>query len=55
MMFSRKGNVGFDASDSEFAEGAVHATAGGLEGACGGGELDQHGVVEGRDHGTGVT
>ena len=49
-----EGDVGLHAADAELAEGAVHALAGGLEVAAGGGELDEHGVVVGGDDGSGV-
>lgn len=47
-------DVCFHATDTEFAEGAVHALAGGLEVTAGGGELDEHGVVIRSDYGSGV-
>ncbi len=49
-----EGNIGLDAADAEFAEGAIGALAGGFEVTAHGGEFDQHGVVVRRDDGTGV-
>ncbi len=49
-----EGDVGFDAADAEFAEGAVHALAGGGEVAALCGEFDEHGIVEWGDDGAGI-
>ncbi len=49
-----EGNVGFDSADAELVEGAFHALEGERESWREGGDLDQHGVVEGRNHRSGV-
>ncbi len=49
-----EGDVGLDPTDAHLAQGAVHAVNRPLEGGVGGSELDQQGVVEGRDDRPGV-
>ncbi len=47
-------NVGLDAAHAELAQAAVHALAGVAEFAAPGGDLDQQGIVIGRDDGAAV-
>lgn len=48
-------NVGFDASNTEFTEGAVHSLAGGFEVTTGGGEFNEHRVVVWSNDSSGVS
>ena len=50
----KEGDVGLHSANTEFAEGTVHALAGGFEVASHGGELHQHGVIVRSDDGSGV-
>ena len=49
-----EGDIGFDAADAKFAEGAVHALAGDFEAGPPGGDFDEEGVVVGGDDGAAV-
>ena len=44
-----EGNIRLHTADPEFPEGAIHALQGDLKSRSEGGQLYQHGIVEGRD------
>ena len=50
-----EGDIGLDAADAEFAQGAVHALEGQVEGAAVTGDLHQERIVKGGDDRPGVT
>ncbi len=51
----QEGNVGLDTTDTELNEGTENLSTGDFVGGAVAGTLDQHGIVEGCDDGTGKT
>ena len=50
-----KRDIGFDPSDTELAQSAIHTLDGEIEASCGGGQLDEERVIKRSNDGPGIT